>query len=92
LSLTLREEQENRVLQRIFGPKRGEVTGGWRKMHNQELYNLYSSPSIIRMIKLRMTWIGNAARMGKKRNAFRTFLGKQKGKRPLKILKTLVEG
>jgi hypothetical protein len=57
-SLTLREEHrlrvfENRVLRRIFGPKRDEVTGGWRKLHNEELHNLYSSPSIIRMIKSR---------------------------------------
>jgi hypothetical protein len=55
-SLTLREEHrlrvfENRLLSRIFGPKRGEVTGGWRKLHNEELHNLYSLPSIIRMIK-----------------------------------------
>jgi hypothetical protein len=58
-SLTLREEHrlwvfENRVLRRIFGPKRDEVTGGWRKLHNEELYNLYSSPNIIRIIKSRM--------------------------------------
>jgi hypothetical protein len=56
-SLTLREEDrlrvfENRVLRRIFGPKRDEVTGGWRKLHNEELNNFYSSPSIIRMIKI----------------------------------------
>jgi hypothetical protein len=61
-SLTLREVHrlrlfENRVLRRIFGPKRGEVTGGWRKLHNEELHHLYSSPSIIRMIKSRrMRW------------------------------------
>jgi hypothetical protein len=59
-SLTVREEHrlrvfENRVLRRIFGPKRDEVTGGWRKLHNEELHNLYSSPSIIRVIKLRRT-------------------------------------
>jgi hypothetical protein len=64
-SLTLREEQrfrvfENRVLRRIFGSKRNEETGDWRKLHNEELHNLYSSPSIIRMIKLRrMTWLGH---------------------------------
>jgi hypothetical protein len=55
---------ENRVLRRIFGPKRDEVAGGWRKLHNEELHNLYSSPSRIRMIKSRrMTWAGNVARM-----------------------------
>jgi hypothetical protein len=56
-SLTLREE--HRVLRRIFGPKRDEVAGGWRKLHNEELHNLYSSPNIIRMIKSkRMGWLG----------------------------------
>jgi hypothetical protein len=58
---------ENRVLRRIFGPKRDEVTGGWRKLHNEELHNLYSSPSIISMIKpRRMQWAGHVARMGEK--------------------------
>jgi hypothetical protein len=68
-SLTIRKEQrlrvfENRVLRRIFGPKRDEVTGGWRKLHNEELHNLYSSPNIIRMIKSR--WAGHVARMGRR--------------------------
>jgi hypothetical protein len=69
-SLTLREEHrlrvfENRVLRRIFGSKRDEVAGGWRKLHNEELHDLYSSPSIIRMIKSkRMRWVGHLACMG----------------------------
>jgi hypothetical protein len=58
---------ENRVLRRIFGPKRDEVTGDWRKLHNEELRNLYSSPSIIRMIKYRrMRWAVHVARMGRR--------------------------
>jgi hypothetical protein len=75
---------ENRVLRRIFGPKRGDMTGGWGKLHNEELHKLYSSPSIFRMIKSRsMRWAGNVARMEAKRIACRILVGKPEGKRPL---------
>jgi hypothetical protein len=75
---------ENRVLRRIFGPKRDEMTGDWRKLHNEELHNLYFSPNIIRMIKSRkMRWTGQVARMGEKMNACRILVGKPEGRRPL---------
>jgi hypothetical protein len=76
---------ENKVLRRIFGPKRAEVTEGWRKLYNEERHNLYYSPSIIRMIKSRgMRWTWLVGRMGEKRNAYRILMGKPDGKRPLK--------
>jgi hypothetical protein len=75
---------ENRVLRRIFGPKRDEVTGEWRKLHNEELHDLHSSQSIIRMVKARkMRCAGHVARMGEKRNAYRLLVGKPEGRRPL---------
>jgi len=88
-SLTLREECrlrvfENRVLRRIFGPRRDEVTGEWRKLHNEELNELYSSPSIVWVIKSRrMSWAGHVACMGDRRGVFRVLVGKPEGRRPL---------
>jgi hypothetical protein len=88
-SLTLREEHrlrvfENRVLKRLFGAKRDEVTGECRKLRNEELHDLYSSPSIIRKINPRRTrWAGHVARMDEQKNACRLLVGKLEGKRPL---------
>jgi hypothetical protein len=87
-SLTLREQHrlrvfENRVLRRIFGPKR-EEDGSWRKLHNDEPHSLYSSQNIVRVIKSRrMSWVGHVARMGEWRGVHRVLVGSPEGKRPL---------
>jgi hypothetical protein len=87
-SLTLRDEHrlrvfENRVLWRIFGPKRDEIRREWRRLHNEELNELYSLPNIIRVIKSRiMKWEGHVARMGEGKGAYRILVGRPEGRRP----------
>jgi hypothetical protein len=72
------------VLRRIFGPKRDEATGEWRRLHNEELNDLYSSPNVIWVIKSRrIRWAGHVARMGEKRDAYRILVGRPEGRRPL---------
>jgi hypothetical protein len=91
-SLTQRQEHrlrvfENKVLRRIFGPKRDEMKGGWRKLHNDELRDLYSSPSIVRIIKSSRTrWVGHVSRMEEERNA--VIRGKTRGKESTRKTKT----
>jgi hypothetical protein len=75
---------ENRVVRRIFGPKRDQVIGEWRKLHNEELNDLYSSPNSVRVIKSRiMRWTEHVARMGERTGVYRVLVGKPEGKRPL---------
>jgi hypothetical protein len=73
---------ENGVLRGVFGPKRDKVTGEWRKLHNEELNDLYSSPTIVRVIESKIKWAGHVARMGEGRGVYRVLVGKPEGKRP----------
>jgi hypothetical protein len=87
-SLTLREEHklrvfENRVLRGIFGSKKDEIAGEWRKLHNEELDDLYCSPNIVRVTKSRIRWVGHVARMAERRSVYRVLVGKPEGQSPL---------
>jgi hypothetical protein len=93
-SVTLREEHrfrtlENRALRRIFVPEREEEAGGWRRLHNEELHNLYASPNIVRMMT---TWAEHVASMGEMRNAYKIFIGKYEWTRPFGRPKRRREG
>jgi prepilin signal peptidase PulO-like enzyme (type II secretory pathway) len=88
IRLKMREERrlkvfENRMLRRIFGPKRDRVTGEWRKLHNEELHDLYSPPNIVRVIKSRMRWVGHVVRLGDGKDVYKVLVWKPEGKRPL---------
>jgi hypothetical protein len=74
---------ENRVLRKVFGPKRVEVRREWRNLHNEKLNDLYSLPNIVRVVKSRMRWTGHVARMGEERGVHRVLVGNPEGKRPL---------
>src|SRR5215510_5597785 len=88
-NITMREERrlrvfENRVLRGVFGPKRDEVTGEWRKLHNEELNDLYSLSNIVRVVKSRrMRWVGHVVCMGEERGVHRVLVGEPEGNRPL---------
>ena len=88
-SLTFRKERklrvvENTLFRRIFAPRKDEITGDWRRLHNEEVNDLYSSPNTVRVIKLRsMCWVGHVARMGEERGVYRVLVGKPEGKRPM---------
>ena len=88
-STTVADEQklrvfENKILRKIYGPKRDEMTGEWRRLHNEELHGLYDSPDVVKIMKSRrLRWAGHVARMGEKRRLYSTLVGKPEGKRPL---------
>jgi hypothetical protein len=82
-SLMLREERTVRVLRRIFGPKRDEVTGEWRKLHTEEVNDMYSPPNIVQVIKLRIIWVRHVACMRERIGVYRVLVRKPEGTRPL---------
>jgi hypothetical protein len=82
---------QNRVLRKVFGPKRDKVTGEWRRLHKEELYDLYSLTNIIRVIESRIRWVGYVARRGDRRGAYRVLVGRPEKKRPLGTLRRIWE-